>query len=350
MSTVTVKTASKEYPVHIGRGILRELGALVRAEAPAERACIITDETVNALYGDAAAASLEQAGYGVCRFAFAGGEDNKNLKTVSAALEFLAEERFTRGDIIVALGGGIPGDVAGFTAASYLRGVRFVQVPTTLLAAVDSSVGGKTGVNLKKGKNLAGAFWQPEAVICDIACFDTLPGDVFADGAAEAIKTGVLGDATLFRNLCGKGWDVEDAVARCVTVKAAIVGEDEREKGSRQLLNLGHTAAHAIEKVSGYAVSHGHAVAIGMAMAARAAVSMELCTAEVRDSIEAALLENRLPTRYSGSVNDLLNAALSDKKREGGTITLVLPEDIGRCRREKIPVAALEDFLQRGMA
>lgn len=242
-------TASRNYTVHIGSGILPELGPLLRAQVPGERVCIVTDDTVQALYGAQAEASLTQAGFAVCTFAFPHGEQSKCAATYLKLLNFLAEQHLTRTDAIVALGGGVPGDLAGFAAATYLRGIAFAQVPTTLLAAVDSSVGGKTAIDLDAGKNLAGAFWQPCLVLCDYDTLQTLPEEIFADGCAEVIKYGVLGDEALFAHLeqYGLAFDRERVITRCVEMKRDVVAADEFDNGQRQLLNLGHTLGHAVE-------------------------------------------------------------------------------------------------------
>ena len=267
------------------------------------------------------------------------------------SMEFLASEHLTRTDCVAALGGGVTGDMAGFAAAVYLRGIRYVQLPTTLLAAVDSSVGGKTAVDLTAGKNLAGAFCQPAAVICDTDCLKTLPPDVFADGAAEAVKTGVLSDEALFA-LFEDGTltaDPGEVIARCVAYKAGVVERDEKEQGERKLLNLGHTVGHAIEKCSGYVIPHGHAVAAGLAVIARAAEALGWTEESLAARITACLSKNGLPTGTDYSAEALAEAALSDKKRAGGDITLVVPRKIGHCELRKVPVADLLPIIRAGL-
>ena len=241
--------------------------------------------------------------------------------------------------------------MAGFAAAVYLRGIRYVQLPTTLLAAVDSSVGGKTAVDLTAGKNLAGAFCQPAAVICDTDCLKTLPPDVFADGAAEAVKTGVLSDEALFA-LFEDGTltaDPGEVIARCVAYKAGVVERDEKEQGERKLLNLGHTVGHAIEKCSGYVIPRGHAVAAGLAVIARAAEALGWTEESLAARITACLSKNGLPTGTDYSAEALAEAALSDKKRAGGDITLVVPRKIGHCELRKVPVADLLPIIRAGL-
>lgn len=271
VQTIEVHTAPA-YEVTIGAGLLRECGARLKTVLGGCRIAVAADSNVAPLYLETVCASLRDAGFAVCSYVFPAGEEHKNFTTLSAILEFLAESQLTRTDCVAALGGGVTGDMAGFAAASYLRGIRYVQLPTTLLSAVDSSVGGKTAIDLAAGKNLAGAFLQPAAVLCDTDCLRSLPAAVFADGAAEAIKTGVLSGETLF-SLFEDGTLTDapaEIIARCIRYKAGVVERDEKERGERRKLNLGHTAGHAIEKCSGYAIPHGHAVAVGLAVMARA--------------------------------------------------------------------------------
>ncbi len=351
MRTIHV-TASREYDVCVGPGLLRECGERIAAVCGTGAAAVVTDSTVAPLYADTACASLERAGFAVSRFVFPAGEASKTLKTYADILRFLAENRLTRADLLVALGGGVTGDMAGFAAATYLRGIRFVQLPTTLLAAVDSSVGGKTAVDLPAGKNMAGAFHQPSLVLCDTDTFSTLPGDVFRDGCAEIVKTGVLAGEELF-SLLERGALAdrpEEIVARCVEYKRSVVAEDEFDTGKRRLLNLGHTAGHAAELCSGYGVSHGKAVAMGLAAMARACAARGLCPAETAERILALLEKAGLPTALPYGARELAAAAMSDKKREGDRLPLVVIQGIGRCRVETIPGAEFETWLREGGA
>lgn len=312
------------------------------------RIAVVTDDTVNRLYGDALAQALD--GIDAVKFVFPAGEDSKSIATYSALLEFLAQHQLTRTDAILAFGGGVVGDLAGFAAATYLRGIPFIQVPTTLLAAVDSSVGGKTAVDLAAGKNLCGAFWQPHLVLCDYTLLDTLSDEIFADGMAEVIKYGVMRDAALFQRLHQPVRpDPEDVIAACVAIKRDIVEEDERDCGVRALLNFGHTAAHGIELCSNYQISHGRAVAVGMVIASRGACKLGLCQGDVADRLCELLTQYQLPIRCDFSPRQLAQAALSDKKRAGDTITLILPEEMGLCVPYKISVSHLEDFFWAGM-
>jgi 3-dehydroquinate synthase len=253
------------------------------------------------------------------------------METLNAALEFFAASRLTRSDLVVALGGGVTGDLAGFAAAVYQRGVRFAQLPTTLLAAVDSSVGGKTAVNLRAGKNLTGAFHQPEIVVCDTDCLRTLPEAELGNGLAEAIKYGVLCDRALFDRLSGGCPPalMSELIEACVRHKSFYVSKDEKDNGDRRFLNLGHTIGHAAEKCSGFTIPHGRAVAAGMAMIARAGERLGLTEPGTAAEIERALFQNGLPVTADYEATALLAAARSDKKLEGDEITLVVPRRIG---------------------
>jgi 3-dehydroquinate synthase len=296
--TIQVNT-TPAYEVSIGGGLLHTCGQrLLEVLAPCHVA-VITDSTVASLYLESVCTSLRDAGFTVSSHVFSAGEANKTMDTLAEILEFLAEQRLTRTDCIVALGGGVTGDMAGFAASVYLRGIRCVQIPTTLLSAVDSSVGGKTAIDLKAGKNLAGAFLQPAAVLCDTECLASLPAEVFADGAAEAIKTGVLCDESLFSLFESGHLETEPAevIARCVAYKAGVVERDEKEQHERKLLNLGHTVGHAVEKCSGYSIAHGHAVAIGLAIIARAAEKLGWTEDPIAERIAACLSKNGLPTQ-----------------------------------------------------
>ena len=320
------------------------------------RLCIVTDKTVDALYGGSSGAlrqSLQSAGFRVHKYVFDGGEKNKNMSTVTAILNFLADSGFSRSDILLALGGGIVGDVTGFCASIYMRGIDYIQVPTTLLATVDSSVGGKTGVNLNAGKNLAGAFWQPSLVVFDPDVLNTLPDEMILDGIAEAVKAGFIADKAIIdaAESCSSLKDhdfLTKLAAMAVEVKKNVVEEDERESGKRQLLNFGHTVAHAIEKCSDYEVSHGHAVATGMVIAAAAADELGWSKERCAGKITAILQNFGFPLACPYDVDDLTAAALHDKKVRSDTITLVIPDVPGRCTLRNIPTDQLKDFISRG--
>jgi len=333
--------AGRPYDVLIERGLIAQAGEILKATLGRIcKAAILTDDTVEALYGAQVEYALSQSGFEVCRFAMPHGEENKNLTVWATMLDFLAENQLTRSDVIIALGGGVVGDMAGFAAASFLRGIRFMQIPTTLLAMVDSSVGGKTGLNLTAGKNLAGAFYQPCVVLCDPDALWTLKPEQLADGVAEVIKYGVLGNEPLFELLKDGHWHDQmlSVIETCVAAKARLVEEDERDTGSRQLLNLGHTLGHAIEKCSHFGISHGHAVAIGMVYAARLAYRLGMCDETVIERIIESLKANHLPTEAPYTPQELCSVALSDKKRAGGHINFVLPRSIGECELKKLTV------------
>lgn len=343
--------ASREYSVLIGSGLLSRLGTEVRKVCKAGTAAVISDTHVWPLYGKSAVSALESAGFRVVSFVFPAGESGKNGSTYLSILNFLAESQVTRSDCVVALGGGVVGDMAGFAAATFLRGIAYIQLPTTLLAAVDSSVGGKTAIDLEAGKNLAGAFCQPALVLCDTDTLTTLPEEIFRDGCAEVIKYGVLYDPALFAHLEEKGlsFDRERVIARCVELKRDVVMEDEFDTGARQMLNLGHTVGHGVEAQSGFAVSHGKAVAIGMAIVSRAAERFGICRPESRARIEALLTAFGLPIRTEYDAHALFTSALSDKKRSGGTLNLVVPRRIGLCQLRPTPIGELETFLEAGL-
>ena len=342
MKTINVDV-SKNYDVVIGEGILSSLGERCVSLFGKSRAVIVTDSNVAPLWLSEAKKSLENAGIETVEFVFPAGEESKNVETLSELIEFMAKKRLTRSDFAVALGGGVTGDTVGLAASLYLRGIEFVQVPTTLLAAVDSSVGGKTAVNLKAGKNLMGAFSQPALVLCDTLTLGTLPENIFADGMAEVIKYGVIFDKDLFEKVKSGNVksDIEDIIARCVELKRDVVAKDEFDRGDRQLLNFGHTMAHSIEKCSNFEISHGSAVAIGMVIAAKASYALGWSEEDCTQAIVDANKNNKLPVECDFAPDDLADVALSDKKRTGGTINFVVPQVMGGCVLKKIPVEDL---------
>lgn len=350
MRRVTV-SASQTYDILIGTGFIDRVGKYISQICPNCTAAIISDSNVWPLFGQAVTESLQAAKVNAVHFVFPAGEASKNIETYFEILNFLAENKITRSDVIVALGGGVVGDISGFCAATYLRGIRYVQIPTSLLAMVDSSVGGKTAIDLPAGKNLVGAFKQPCLVLCDVSTLDTLPTDVFLDGCAEVIKYGVLYDEDLLTYLyqTGKDFDREAVVTKCVSCKANVVAKDEFDTGERQKLNLGHTIGHGVEAASVYEISHGKAVAIGIAIVAAAAVKYNLCTQHVLDTIIAVLKKFSLPTACDFTAQQLLGAALSDKKRSGSMINLIVPREIGMCEILPFPIGELESFIEAGL-
>lgn len=349
MKSVLVKT-SCPYEVLVGNGLLAQSGQLIADRAKPCAVAVITDDTVNLLFGDVVEASLKKAGFQVRRVVFPHGEASKNIQTLSAVLEQLAAHQITRNDLIVALGGGVVGDLAGFAAAVYLRGIRFVQIPTTFLAAIDSSVGGKTAVDLAAGKNLAGAFWQPELVLCDCETLKTLPEQFFLDGMGEAVKYGMAFDKTLLPLLRdGVSKRLPEIIARCVAIKADIVARDEKDNGERRKLNFGHTVGHAIERCSNFSITHGQAVAIGMVILTRACVKKKQAPPETLETLLGILDAFGLPTACGFSAQTLAEAALGDKKRHGDQLSLILPVAVGECTVQDIAVDTLPAWVELGL-
>ena len=352
MKTIHIQ-ASREYDVWIGVGLLDKCGERIAAAVPgAEKAVVYTDTTVFPLYAKRVIDSLQKAGFTVMPDYFLPGEGSKTLRNWEHILRFLAENRVTRSDVVIALGGGVIGDMVGFAAACDQRGVRFVQIPTTLLAAVDSSVGGKTAVDHPMGKNFVGTFWQPSLVLCDTDTLQTLPDEVRRDGCAEIIKYGVLDGDALFSKLENSlpGELTEEILARCVEIKRDIVAGDEFDTGVRHLLNLGHTAAHAAELLSDYALSHGSAVAMGLVSMARACAARGLCSPSDAMRVEKLVQKYALPTELPYTADALAEAALSDKKRTGASLSLVTIEGLGNCSVRKIPAANYAAWLRQGGA
>ena len=339
---------SREYDVIISNNILNRTGELAKTVFKPCKIAIISDDKVYPIYGETVKKSLEDAGFETAVYIFKNGEKSKNMLEYTNMLEFLAENHFTRSDAVAALGGGVTGDMAGFAAASYLRGISFIQIPTTFLAAVDSSVGGKTGVNLKSGKNLAGAFHQPSLVICDTECLKTLPEETFADGVSEAVKCGMLENFEMLEKMQSE-YDVEEIIAQCVEIKRSVVCEDEHDTGMRQLLNFGHTIGHTIEKNSGYTITHGHAVSMGTAAITLAAERDGIAEKGTYEYLCSVLKKCRLPIDCPFSAEDIYSVALSDKKRNGNSITLVLPEKVGKCILYKTDTDKLLDFIKKGL-
>lgn len=350
MKTVTVN-ASQSYDIKIGSGLLSTIGAEVQALGKANQVCVVSDSRVFPLYGDAVCQNLTEAGFTVHTYVFPAGEESKNGAVLLDLLNRLATMTLTRTDLIVALGGGVVGDLAGFAAAVYLRGIRFIQVPTTLLAAVDSSVGGKTAIDLPAGKNLAGAFYQPSLVLCDTDTLNSLPEDIFRDGCAEVIKYGVLYDPELFAYLkeTGLSFDREAVIQRCIQWKRDVVMADEFDTGSRMKLNLGHTVGHGVEAKSHFALSHGKAVAIGMAIVTRSCASTGFCNNHTCRELEEILHLFGLPATTEYTEKELYTYTLSDKKRAGGIVNLILPRGIGDCVIAPTPVEELESFIKAGL-
>jgi 3-dehydroquinate synthase len=337
---VQVGLGERSYPIFIRDGMLTHVGRDLRERKVAKRYGVISDDHVASLYGDRLMASLSEAGLAAELITFPRGEESKNLQTITNLSSELAARNFDRKDGLIALGGGVTGDITGFLASVYMRGIPFIQVPTTLLAQVDSSVGGKTGVDLPEGKNLVGTFYQPKAVYIDIDVLQTLPEQELLGGLAEVIKYGVIADADFFRFLADNRAAIlaldkpiiTDTIARCCEIKAWVVEQDEREGDLRRILNFGHTIGHAIEAASDFKLIHGLAIAIGMAAVARlSAWSGHLSpalAAEITSLIQAYGLPVNIPAELDpGRIKGYLKA---DKKTVGGRVFYVLPERIGK--------------------
>ncbi len=349
----------RPYQVHVGTFLLEKTGDIARETAGGQKAVIVTDSNVGPLYTQPVKKSLESASYQVSVFTFEAGEERKRMTTLTEILEYMAQQELDRNDIVVALGGGVTGDIAGFAAATYMRGCSFIQVPTSLLAMVDSSVGGKTAVDLEAGKNLAGAFWQPSAVIADIGCLATLTEEQFADGCGEVIKHGVIADAELFEELektpltrellLNDTARVAALVARNIEIKRAVVETDERELGQRKLLNFGHSIGHAIEACENFKLGHGNCVSIGMVAISRSAALRKICAEEVPERIEHLACRHGLKTACRFSADEVFAEALHDKKRHGDSISLVLPRKIGSCSIGTAPMSEFACIISEGL-
>ena len=359
MLSVTVPLGNRTYKIRVARGLVRELGESCAHLKMGHRCAVISDAKVAPHYAPAAMRSLQKAGFEPFLVTVPAGETAKSLKQVDACYNQLAAHRLERKSFVVALGGGVVGDLAGFVAATYLRGIPFVQVPTTLLAQVDSSVGGKVGVNLKAGKNLVGAFYQPRIVLCDLDTFRTLPDREYRSGLAEVIKYGIIYDEKLFnrletvmpRLLRRHNETLAEVVARCCEIKAAVVGQDETETGLRAILNFGHTIGHALEAISGYGkYLHGEAISIGQVAAARISVGVLGFAPAAVDQITRLLKRAGLPTEVKLSPTQgrrLFEAMKLDKKVSGGEIKFVLARSIGHVEYGcKVPVHAIERALE----
>lgn len=362
-TNVRVALAERSYDILIAPGLLDDAGMAIKRHAPARRAAIVSDDTVWALHGAALMHALDTAGLEATVITVPAGEGSKCFAELQRVCGFILDAGIERGDIVIAFGGGVVGDLAGFAAGIVRRGVRFVQIPTTLLAQVDSSVGGKTGINMAQGKNLIGVFHQPSLVIADTALLNTLPARQLRAGYAEVAKYGLLGDATLFswleRNVDAlMDGDMElrvEAVRASCAAKAAIVAADEREMGRRALLNLGHTFGHALEAATGYGqrLIHGEGVAIGMCLAFELSARMGLCSQETPSRVAAHLARAGLPTHITAIAGKLPDAdgliALmgQDKKVKDGRLTFILARDIGEaCITQDVPADRLRDFIQ----
>ncbi len=347
MKTVRVNTATP-YDVLIDSGILADASKYLSKVISPRKTVIVSDDIVYALYGETLTSALVEAGYEVSNIVFPNGEQSKNMDTVMSILNAFSVSSLTRSDFAIALGGGVVGDITGFATGIYLRGIDFVQIPTTLLAAIDSSVGGKTGVNSDFGKNLIGTFHQPKLVLCDVDTFNSLPDDIVTAGKCEALKYGVIRDEALFDAMCDADFDISELVERCVTIKRNVVEADEFDHGERQLLNFGHTLGHSIEALSNFKISHGHAVGIGMYIITKAAEVHGLCVKNTLKRLEKALFSIYNMPKINYTAEQLYKVACSDKKRKGDKITLVVPRNIGNCFLYTIELEELLNFIKGG--
>ncbi|MDD2533215.1 MAG: 3-dehydroquinate synthase [Eubacteriales bacterium] len=330
MPELIASTSSGDYPILIKNGALNLVGHLAAEAVVGRKAFVVSDETVYPLYYSQVAKSLESAGFSVAGYAFAAGEGSKTATTLFTLYEQFHQAGLSRSDLIIALGGGVVGDVTGFAAATYLRGVPLIQIPTTLLAQVDSSIGGKTAIDLPFGKNLAGAFYQPKAVVLDPLVLRTLSRARMSEGMAEVIKYGLIRDERLFDQIESQTYDLEWVLERCVRIKTTVVAADERDSGERMLLNFGHTVGHAIEKVTGYTtLTHGEAVAIGMMVASQIGEKLGKTPAGTTDRLRQVLSHYQLPTECTWSADELMPAIHSDKKRLAGKLYYILLNKIG---------------------
>jgi len=339
--SITVNS-QKKYQVVIGKGILDNIYHLTK-DFLGEKVALVTDDIVDSLYSNKVINALESQGKAVFKLVIPNGEKSKNIDTLYKIVRFLAQNEFTRKDTIIALGGGVVGDISGFSASVYLRGINYIQVPTTLLAQIDSSVGGKTAIDIPEGKNLVGSFYQPSLVVVDIDTLSSLPNAVYLDGMGEGVKYALL-DAKIFDIVNKKDFDILEFVYACIKYKADIVEMDEFESGQRKLLNLGHTIAHGIEKLSEFNISHGKAVSMGLKVICQTSFNRGLINQKEKDDI-FSMLDNTI-----GNIDcpfdlfDILKIALVDKKRKGNSITLVLIGGIGKPILKDLPVSELTEY------
>ena len=348
MDTIHIK-ASTVYDVIIERNSLSRIAEYLQPIKPACSVMIVTDDNVGPLYASTIAEHLKTAGYTVHTYTFPHGESEKNGHRLMDLIETLGNAKLTRKDLIIALGGGVVGDLAGFVAATYLRGIDYVQVPTSLLAAVDSSVGGKTAVNLECGKNLWGAFKQPILVLCDPETLSTLPKEEWINGCGEIIKYGFLDHPELLdqlreRPLLQHPEDVDSIIAQCVRIKAHVVEVDEKESGLRATLNLGHTFGHGIEHGSAFTIPHGNAVALGLLIMAKGAVAHKELEPTIIPMIENLLLSHQLPTTMTIEKDVILEEASHDKKASGSSITIVVPTGYGTSTLKQVTFQELATY------
>lgn len=336
--------ASQPYDVLIGSGLLENCGKEIKPLIKGKKTVVVTDDNVGPIYAEAVINSLEKSGISAELYTFKHGEESKCAETLLGLYDFLGKNNITRSDFLVALGGGVVGDLTGFAVATYLRGIDYIQLPTSLLAQVDSSVGGKTAIDISAGKNLVGAFKQPKLVIADIDTLNTLSDDFFADGMGEVVKYGMIYSKPLFDRL--KAGDIrenpEDVIAQCVDIKREVVETDEFDTGLRMILNFGHTLGHSIEKHFNYTgISHGRAVAVGMYLITKMAEKTGYISDNISDELKSCLIANKLPFETEIDTDALFSGAVNDKKRFSDTINIILCKQIGKAEIVKLNI---EDF------
>lgn len=336
-----IKLNSKkgEYSIYIKKKILNEIDKFVKPFNP-KKVFVVTDSNVYPLYFEKVKETLEKAGFSVFHSVIEAGETSKSINSLTNLYRECINCNITRTDLIIALGGGVVGDVTGFLASTYLRGLKLIQVPTTLLSQIDSSVGGKTAVNLPEGKNLVGTFYQPDLVIIDPDVLDTLPERELSAGISEAIKYGVIRDRSmldLMKNIDTSKKNIEEIIEKSITIKRDVVEKDEFDKGERMILNFGHTVGHAIEKAGEYSeYIHGEAVALGMICAIEVAVKLGYAKNEEVEFLKGIIKENNLPLKTSYNATECLKAILNDKKMEGSELNVIMPVGLGNCQIIKI--------------
>ena len=328
--------------INVGKGLIKDCGDIISAVYSRCKIAIISDTNVAPLYLEDVKEALKSSGFDTVEYIFPAGESYKNIDTYNSILEFLASSEMTRTDMLLSLGGGVVGDITGFAAATYMRGIPYVHVPTSLIAMVDSSIGGKTAINLDAGKNLCGAFYQPLAVICDTETLGTLPDEYMKDGLGEVLKYDILGKISSLT-------DIDKIIEESISAKMFYANGDVEDWNNRRFLNLGHTIGHAIEHASGYTVSHGNAVAIGICTMARACEALEIAEPGTASKVESLATDLGLPTSTDISVDDLYSAILLDKKRSGETIDIIVPVSLGKCEIRTFLIKELQDLLRLGV-
>lgn len=348
MKKITVN-AKTSYDILIEKGLLEKCGELISAVEGSKKCAVVTDSIVDGLYGEKVMNSLKKSGFSAVKFVIPSGEASKSHEQLIKLYNFLSDKDITRTDFLIALGGGVVGDLTGYCAATYLRGIDYVQIPTTLLAQVDSSVGGKTAVNIDAGKNLVGSFKQPTLVITDTDTLSTLSEEIFADGMGEVVKYGMIRSASLFEKLSSSNTRecIDDIIAECVAIKRDVVQNDEFDTGERMILNFGHTFGHAIEKYSGYGkIAHGKAVAIGMYMITNAAEKTGKVTEGTSLKLKKCLEANSLPYSFDIPAEKLYSLSIGDKKRTSDKIRVIICPEEGKSQIVEMTLDKYKEFLE----